>query len=138
MELDEIRPVTASPLSKTWLRMTGRDQWKETPATVFSCDWRPFSDEGLVRDVGWHEVVYSYTINGERYIGKFLDYGQEDEDYFKRDDTFEICYNPAKPTKSYYPELRTRTRFLLISISVGAFFAIIIMILKFFVLNKRH
>lgn len=138
MEPQQMSPVSAGPLSKTWLRITGRDKWPTATATVFSCNWQFFSDEGLVSKFGWNVVVYSYTVEGERYVGKFFNYGTEEEKFMGRDDIFEIRYNPAHPAKSYYPEQRTRTRFSLISAAVGATLGIVVMIVRLFILHLRH
>ena len=112
--------------------MTGKDQWRTTTATVYSSDWRGLSNQ-VDSEVGFYDVIYSYSVDGIRYAGKFSDYGMEDEDYFKRNDTFEIRYNPADPAKSYYPNLRTRNRYLLVSASIGALLGILALMIRFFI-----
>jgi hypothetical protein len=116
--------------------MSGRNQWEPTTAIVFSCDWAFLNDEGRYGPVGWHKVVYSYTAGGERYSGEFSDYGSEDEEYFGRNDTIEIRYDPAHPARSYYPALRTRTRFHLICTAVGFTLAIIVIFVRLLVFNN--
>jgi len=75
-------------------------------------------------------VAYSYSVSGEFYSGKFSDYSLRDEPYFHRGDTFEIRYNPKKPSKSYYPELRTRTGFVWICVGIGVALAIAVVSLS--------
>ena len=70
--------------------------------------------------VGYYTVVYSYTVGGEFYTGKFVDFGRSDESYLKRNDTVSIRYYPHRPAESYYPELRTQTNFRLLSACLGA------------------
>jgi hypothetical protein len=137
LETNEMNPATASPLNKTWLRWSGKDKWLMAYATVFSCDWRGLSNQ-VDSPVGFYDVVYSYSVNGNQYTGNFSDYGMEDEEYLKRDDTFEIRYNPANPAKSYYPDLRTRTSFLLVSATIGAAAGIIVLIAKFLLMDRGH
>ena len=64
--------------------------------------------------VGHYWVVISYTVNGEIYSGRFIDFGLQAEEYFHRGDTLTIRYNPQRPSKFYYPELRTQRRLNLI------------------------
>ena len=119
-------PATASPLNATWLRVTGRDKWVPTTATVYSCEYGDLPEQAN-STVGYYTVVYSYSAGGELYTGKFVDFGRADESYFKRNDPVEIRYNPRNPAKSYYPELRTQTNFRLVCAGIGAALAVIVM-----------
>jgi hypothetical protein len=112
-------PATASLLSKSWLRISGKDQWASAIATVYSCDWVDLEDQ-VNSEVGHYNVVYSYQYLGEFHAGKFFDYAMRDQPYFHRGDSFEIRYNPRNPSKSYYPQLRTRTKFVWICVGIGA------------------
>ncbi len=119
-------PITASPLSSKWLEIRGKDQWLPATAAVFSCDWT--TRDNFDSEVGHYHVIYSYSVNGNRYTGEFIDFGLENEEYFRRDDTFEIRYNPRDPSQSYYPELRTQNSFLFICAVIGAGLAIMVMV----------
>jgi hypothetical protein len=118
-------PATASRLNKTWLRITGKDLWLPAEATVFSCDWADLPDQ-VDSEVGHYHVVYSYQVDGAFYTGRLADYGMQDEEYFKRNDVFQVRYNPRKPAQSYYPDLRTRTNFVLICCAIGAAAAVVV------------
>ena len=126
-------PAGASRLNQTWLHLTGKDQWPSTKATVYSCDFTTRRERDL--PVGHYQVVVSYPVDGEIYTGKFVDFGLQAEDYFHRGDTLEVRYNPRKPSKFYYPDLRTQTRFNLTWFAVGAVLAILVMLLK--ILSKK-
>jgi hypothetical protein len=58
MEPNQKSPGTASSLNETWLRVTGKDKWMPTIATVFSCEWRGLSNQ-IDSQVGFYDVVYS-------------------------------------------------------------------------------
>src|ERR1039458_10278000 len=96
-------PATSSHLNKTWLMIMGKDSWKATGATVFSCDWTDLSNQ-IDSRVGHYHVVYSYQVDGTFYTGRFADYGMQDEEYFKPNDVFQVRYNPGKPAQSRYPD----------------------------------
>jgi outer membrane usher protein FimD/PapC len=123
-------PATSSSLNKAWLSITGKDTWKPTDATVFSCDWTDLPDQ-IDGSVGHYHVVYSYQVDGTFYTGQFADYGMQDEEYFKRNDVFQVRYNPRKPTQSYYPGLRTRHNFVLICCAVGAVAAVVVLTIAY-------
>jgi hypothetical protein len=118
-------PATASLLNPTWLKITGRDRWLPTRAEIFSCDWTDLEDQ-TDSEVGYYHVVYSYVVAEERYLGKFADYGFQSESYFRRGDTFTVLYDPSRPSRSYYPELRTRYKFHLICFAIGAGLALLV------------
>lgn len=126
-------PAGTSHLSKGWLRFTGKDTWPSVAATVFSCEFttRRQNDSSL----GHYHVVLSYAVDGEIYTGEFVDFGLQDEEYFRRGDTVQIRYNPKRPSKFYYPDLRTTTRFHLICLAIGAGLAATVTV--FAVLSKR-
>lgn len=119
------RPATASSLNPTWLKITGKDRWVPTNAEIFSCDWADLEDQ-IDSDVGYYNVVYSYVVAGERYVGKFTDFGFQRESYFRRGDTFIVRYDPNRPSRSYYPDLRFRYRFHLICAGIGAGLALLV------------
>ncbi|HEV2470453.1 MAG TPA: DUF3592 domain-containing protein [Candidatus Sulfotelmatobacter sp.] len=119
----------AAPLNKTWLRWTGKDQWPKTTATVYSCDFSTRQERDS--PVGHYHVVISYTVAGEIYTGRFVDFGLQSEEDFHRGDTLEIRYNPKNPSKFYYPDLRTQTGFHLMCVAIGGALATIVMLIRF-------
>jgi hypothetical protein len=121
-------PATASPLNAAWLRITGEDNWVSTKATVYSCEYTDLPNQSN-GEVGHYHVTYSYAANGELYTGQFIDFGRQDEESFKRDDTFIVRYDPRNPAKSYYPNLRTQNRFRLICAGIGAALGLVAIIL---------
>jgi hypothetical protein len=126
-------PVTASPLNQGWLRLTGRDRWPAATATVFSVDWITRSQ--LDTSFGHYRVVVTYSVEGDNHTGKFVDFGLQDDECFHRGDTLQIRYNPKQPSKFYYPDLRTQSRFRLICFVIGVLLAIVVML--FAVVSKR-
>lgn len=118
-------PVTATSLSPIWLKLTGRDRWIPTTALVYSCDWTGLENQ-VDSEVGFYNVIYSYSVGDERYAGKFSDYGMQNESYFHRGDTFTIRYDPSHPSRSYYPELRTRRKLVLTALGFGAGLALFV------------
>lgn len=114
-----------SRLSPTWLRLIGKDRWVSTTATVFSKNWE--SLRNTAGPLGYHYVTYYYSVNGERYVGEFVDYGTQDEDYFMPNDGVEIKYNPVQPSKSYYPEVRSRRGERLVASALGAGMAVVVL-----------
>ncbi len=117
--------ATASHLHATWLRMTGRDKWVLATATVYSCEYGDLPEQ-VNSDVGYYTVVYSYSAGGELYTGQFVDFGRADENYFKRNDSVAIRYDPRRPAKSYYPERRTQNSLRLVSAGIGFTAAVIV------------
>jgi hypothetical protein len=124
-------PATASRLNAAWLKITGKNKWNPSKARIFSSEWLDLPNQ-VNSEVGHHLVTYSYWVDGAIYDGKFADYGRQDEGYLKRDDEIEIRYNPRRPSQSYYPELRTRTNFVLISIAIGGVLGLIVLLFSFF------
>ena len=61
-----------------------------------------------------------YRADGTMYTGRFADYGSQSEENLKRDDVFQVRYDPQHPSHSYYPDLRTRHKFMLICAVIGA------------------
>jgi hypothetical protein len=88
------KPVTASPLNAAWLRITGKDDWEPTTATIYSCEYTDLPDQ-INGEVGHFHVTYSYAAGSELYTGRFVDFGRQDEEYFKRDDTVVVCITLA-------------------------------------------
>jgi hypothetical protein len=123
-------PVTASALSSIWLRVTGKDRWTSTPATVFSYACTSLASQAD-SSVGHHHVVYSYSVASERYSGEFVDYGTQEEEYLKPNDTLAIKYDPRHPSRSYYPELRTRRNLAVICFSIGLALALLVFLVNF-------
>ena len=97
---------------------------------MFSCDWTDLPNQ-IDSEVGHYHVVYTYRVNGTIYTGRFADYGMQDEEYLKRDDVFQIKYDPRKLSRSYYPDLRTRTNFILICSAVGAVLGAIVLVVSY-------
>lgn len=124
-------PVTASSLNQTWLRLTGKEAWRPVEARVYSCDWTDLPDQ-IDSAIGHYHVVYTYHVEGEIYTGRFADYGMQDEEYLKRNDVFEVKYNSRNPARSYYPELRTRTNFMLICFAIGAVAGAAVLTISYF------
>ena len=137
MFVPETKPATASRLNTTWLRLSGRDNWTPTKAEVYSVEWTDLPDQ-IDSAVGHYHVVYSYWVNGVIYTGKFIDYGLQDEHYFKRGDELEIRFNPERPSHSYYPELRTRTNFVALCLAIGVGLGIIVMLASFLLRSTQH
>jgi hypothetical protein len=123
-------PATSSSLSKTWLRITGKDSWEPTDATVFSCDWADLPDQ-IDSPVGHYHVVYSYQVDGTFDTGPVRRNGMQNEEYFKRNDVFQVRYNPRKAAQSYYPDLRTRHNFILICCAIGAAAAVVVLTISY-------
>ncbi len=112
-----------------WLRLTGRDKWLPATARVYSSEYGDLPEQ-INSSSGYYTVVYSYSVDGELYTGKFVDFGRADQSYLKRDDTVEIRYDPRDPAKSYYPELRTQTNFRSVCAGAGAALAVIVMAIE--------
>lgn len=129
MATERYLPAGAGSLNKTWLQWTGKDRWPKTTATVYSCDFTTRQERDS--PVGHYDVVISYAVEGETYSGRFVDFGLQSEDYFHRGDTLEIRFNPRNPSKFYYPDLRTQTRFRLIWAAIGGTLAIVVMLIRF-------
>jgi Protein of unknown function (DUF3592) len=129
MRGDSPGPATASRLNATWLRMTGKDTWVPVAAKVYSCEYVDLPNT-INSEIGDYHVTYSYEVDGQYYIGRFIDFGRMDEDYFRRDDTVEVRYNPQNPSKSCYPDLRTQTNFRLICFAVGGGVGLVVIILR--------
>lgn len=83
--------------------MIGKDRWPSATATVFSTEWlcKPLHSDGH------RHVTYDYSVDGQRYSGEFFDYCLEADDYLKPGQTFEVKFNPRKPSRSYFPDLRS-------------------------------
>jgi hypothetical protein len=128
---DPSLPATGSRLSQVWLRVTGKDRWLTTQATVYSVGWRSLPDE-QDSPVGYYDVVFSYRVNDEIYSGKFSDYGMEAEDYLHRNDQIPIRYNPAHPERNYYPDLRTSTSYTLLCAAIGAGAGVVTLLIAYF------
>jgi hypothetical protein len=122
-------PVTASPLSRSWLRITGRARWPTATATLSSREWT--SKEPSDDSVGHWHIEYEYSVGSERYIGKFVDFASGDDEYLRLGSRFEVRYNPRKPAQSYYPELQTQTYFLVVCVVMGALLAILMLLVSF-------
>jgi Protein of unknown function (DUF3592) len=112
-------PASPSRWNKVWQMMTGKESWKLTEATVFSCEWADLPNQ-IDNLIGHYHLTYSYKVDGSLYTGHFEDYGMQDEEHFKRNDVFQVRYNPRKPEKSYYLGSRTRNSVALIWLVIAA------------------
>ncbi len=130
-------PATASRLNPTWLKITGKDNWVPTKATVYSREYTDLPNQ-INSEVGHYHVTYTYAVNGEFYDGRFVDFGRQDEEYFKRCDTLTVRYDPRNPSKSYYPDLRTQSQFRLICFGIGAALGLVVIILFVVAQHRRH
>ena len=103
----------------------GRDNWVKTSAHVFSVEWqsKPSHEDGH-----WH-TVYNYSVGDNFYSGEFFDYGFEGGNHLKRDDVFEIEYDPKDPSRSRQAEPRSRRNATLICFVAGAAIGIMVMII---------
>lgn len=116
--------------------MTGRDRWTTVQAVVDSRNWT--SADGSDPSVGrWH-VEYEYTVAGERYVGKFVDFQSGDEEYLRPGDRFEIRFNPRRPSQSYYPELSTQTYFLAVCIGMAIVLAVLMLLITIGNVRSAH
>ena len=132
---DDTAGLTASsPLSGMWKRLTGRDRWPPVTATVFSVEFVNLPDQ-VDASTGRYHVVYSYSVDGERYTGRFADYGMADESYLKRGDTIEVRYNPRDPAASFFSDLRTDYGFRLICGGIGFVTGVAVLVISWF---RRH
>jgi hypothetical protein len=125
---DSYRPTITSRLNAAWLRITGKDLWTSTTATVYSVEYGDLYEQ-INSEVGYYRVTYTYIVDGKRYVGRFVEFGRQDENYFKRDDNFVVLYNPHAPEKSYYPNVRTLTNFHLTCLALGTVLAMLALIL---------
>jgi len=107
-------PLTAAPLSRAWLRITGRSRWTPAAATLVTRTW----SEGNTSDdsVGHWHVEYEYAVGGQRFSGVFVDMASTEEDYPRPGASIEIRYNPKRPAQSYYPARRTQTAFIVVCV----------------------
>ncbi|MGC2638647.1 MAG: DUF3592 domain-containing protein [Acidobacteriaceae bacterium] len=121
-------PATASPLNRTWLRITRRDRWVPALATVDSREWTAKAGSD---DAGRWQVAYTYQVDGERYVGRFVDFASGEEEYLRPGQSVAIRYNPRKPSQSYYPERQTQTPFVVLCIVTGVILAILMMVVAF-------
>lgn len=122
-------PLTAAPLNRAWLRITGRDRWSPVSATLITRSWSSgnTSDDSVGH---WH-VEYEYAVGGERYSGSFVDLASNDEDYPRPGASIEIRYNPRRPAQSYYPAQRTQTAFLVVCVIFGILMAALTILVSF-------
>ena len=111
--------------------MSSKGAWPTARALIFLVEW----SEGSRYSRPNYQVVYSYEVDGMPYSGRFLDYVGMSDDYLNRDDTIEICYNPHKPGKSYYPLAHSDRSQRLVAMSVGAILGLIALL--FLYLNQH-
>jgi hypothetical protein len=114
-------PLTAAPLNRAWLRITGRDRWTPAPATMVSREWKAGNSSDS--SVGQWHVEYEYVADGERYTGSFADMASNDEEYPRPGQPIEIRYNPRRPAQSFYPGRRTQTGFIVVCVVFGIIMA---------------
>jgi hypothetical protein len=122
-------PLTAAPLNRAWLRITGRARWTPASATMITRAWT--SGDSSDDSVGnWH-VEYEYSVDGERCAGIFIDMASNDDDYPRPGQSIEIRYNPRRPRQSYYPAQRTQTAFLVLCAVFGIIMAALVLLVSF-------
>ncbi len=114
-------------MDANWLRVTGKDNWLPVTASVYSCEYTDLPNQSGGA-VGHYHVAYTYEVAGERYTGRFVDFGRADETYLKRNDKLIVKYDPHAPQRSYYPDLRTQTKFRFKGALIGAGLGIIVLI----------
>jgi hypothetical protein len=123
-------PLTAAPLNRAWLRMTGRSRWTPASATLVSREWtgggNPSDDSA-----GHWRVEYEYSIGGERFAGSFTDFASSDDEYPRPGQPIEIRYNPRRPAQSYYPAQRTQTAFVVVCVVFGIIMAALTLLVSF-------
>jgi len=103
-----------------------KDGWYPANALVYSVDW---IDPDRY-DSGHYDVVYSYRVADEEYVGRFSDHTSPDADYLHKGDTIDIFYNPAKTKESFYPPVGkgiNRWAFA----AAGAVLAVIVMLIVY-------
>lgn len=122
-------PLTAAPLNRAWLRITGRDRWTPASATLVTRTWTRgnTSDDSVGH---WH-VEYEYAVGGERFAGSFVDMVSNEEDYPRPGQSIEIRYNPRRPAQSYYPAQRTQTAFVVVCVVFGVIMAALTLLVSF-------
>ncbi len=104
-----------------------KDGWYPAKGLVYSVDWIDPSRY----DYGHYDVVYSYRVADEEYIGQFSDYTSADADCLHKGDTIDILYNPAKPKKSFYSAAGKRIS-RLVFVTIGVVVGIIVMLIAYF------
>jgi hypothetical protein len=129
---DSMPPVTSSPLNRSWLRLRGRDKWLPATATLEDRNWvarRESGDGAQAREGHWH-VAYSYSVDGRRFAGNFVDFASADDDYLRPGAPFEIRYNPRRPSQSYYPAVRSELPFRLLLVVMGIVLAVLLLLVS--------
>lgn len=122
-------PLTAAPLNRVWILMTGRSRWTPVSATLITRWWSGgnTSDDSVGH---WH-VEYEYTVGGEHYTGTFVDMASLEEDYPRPGQSIEIRFNPSRPAQSYYPQQRTQTAFLVVCVVFVVIMTALVLYLSF-------
>lgn len=108
--------------------MSSKEDWPATDALVYSVEWFDPSRN----DFGHYDVVYSYRIGEERYVGRFSDYIEGTTEYLHSGDTISIRYNPEAPGKSSYPLVHSATNRRLAFIGIGLGLAAAVMLVLYF------
>ena len=104
-----------------------KSDWQITTANIYSADWI----DPTRNDFGHYNVVYSYRVGEEIYIGEFSDYRSATDSYLKRDETIQIRYNPFKPKQSFYPERRSAAKRRIFWASLGLGLALVILLIVY-------
>lgn len=133
-------PVTSFPLNRVWLRLRGRDKWLPTTAILYSREWATHGepDENYPARVGHWRVVYSYEVDGKRYLGRFGDFASEDDEYPRPGDRLEVLYNPRQPSQSYYPRQRTQAPFVALCIVAAVVLAALTLLVSLGQVQLAH
>jgi hypothetical protein len=129
MEARLMPPLTAAPLNRAWLRITGRNRWTPVSAKLVTRSWTTgnTSDDSVGH---WH-VEYEYAVGSERFAGSFVDMASNDEDYPRPGQSIEIRYNPRRPAQSYYPAQRTQTAFVVLCVVFVIIMAALTLLVSF-------
>jgi hypothetical protein len=122
-------PLTAAPLNRAWLRITGRDRWLPASAMLVSREWT--SSNTSDDSVGHWHVKYEYVAEGKRYAGRFVDFASNNDDYPRPGAAIEVRYNPRRPRKSYYPAQQTQMGFVVLCAVFGIIMAVLMLLVSF-------
>jgi hypothetical protein len=122
-------PLTAAPLNRFWLRITGRARWTPASATLVTREWSGSNPQD--DSVGHWRVEYEYSVGGHRYAGSFVDFASNDEEYPRPGQSIEIRYNPRRPERSYYPGQRTQMAFVVVCVVFAIIMAALTLMVSF-------
>ena len=110
-------------------RIRGGEDWPQTRATVFSRE--PVLGAGSRQS---SRIVFTYRVAGEIQQGQFCVTNAEPD--LNKDDSFDIHYDPAWPSRHYYPPAAKGAAFVLKLILAWAI--ILVVVLSFTFLKNRQ